>query len=252
MKKLLLCLVTILGILIINIGRAQAASLTLSPDSGLAGSSFTITAGNDFKLDQPVIVKWDSDGLTVSNSQTDGSGGYSSSAQVPVGASVGSHTVKVTGPGPDVMLMYGPKYYWFSYFFPRALAAEDIIATKNFTVTAPPVTPPVETPPPVTPPVETPVADTNTAPANTSTQGSSSNTESTVQSPVTSNQVTAEPVAPTVTPEPTVQTKSTNEVKEEAKVCYFPWWLWLVLILITAVNLALFWLRYWKKEKQKE
>lgn len=251
MKKLLLCLVTILGILILNIGIAQAASLTLSPDSGLAGSPFTIS-GSEFTAGSTMTVNWDTVELNVSNVNADESGNYSSSAYVPIDASVGLHTVKVTGPSPDFMLSYGPRNNWIARIFPRALAAEgDIIATKDFTVTAPPVTPT----PIATPPEETPVADTNTAPADTNTQSSNGAAKSTTQSPANSNQATTEPVAPTVltvTPEPTVQTKSTNEVKEEAKVCYFPWWLWLVLILITAVNLALFWLRYWKKEKQKE
>lgn len=243
-QKLFLFLVTILGIFIINIGKVQATSLALSPSSGLAGSSFTIS-GNGFTANQSVIVKWDSVGLDTSNTLVGEDGNYSSSANVPAGASAGDHTVKVTGPGQVFQPSYGPKNTWISQIFPRALAAEDIIASALFTVTAPPVTPLAETP----------VADTTTTPTNINTAPANSNTKNTTPPPANSNPATAEPVAPTdstVTSEPTAQTESTNELEEETKMCYFPWWLWLVLILITVVNLALFWSRFWKKKKQKE
>lgn len=242
-QKLFLFLAITIGILFVGVGKVQAASHSLSPSSGLVGSQFTITRTN-FTPNTLVFVQWDSDSLSTSSTQADGSGGYSATTQVPVGATVGTHTVTVTGPSMGIV----PRKNWLVRIFHRAIAAgeDDTLSSATFTVTAPPVTPPAETP----------VADTNTAPANTNTPSSNSATKNTTPPPANSNPVTAEPVAPTnstVTPEPTAQTQSTNEVKEEEKVCYFPWWLWLVLILITAVNLTLFWLRYWKKKsKQSE
>lgn len=228
-QKFIFFLAIVLGVFIFGIGKVHATAPILSPSSGVAGSAYTIY-DDTFEANQLVTATWDSTVLDKSNASA---GIYSFSAHVPTDASVGAHLVTVTG--ENAVLMYnGQKNNWASLFIARALAAD---GSSTFTVTAPPVTPPAETP----------VADTNTAPANT-------NTKNIAPSPANSNQATAEPVAPTnstVTPEPTAQTKSTNEVKKGVKMCYFPWWIWLLLALITVTNLALFLSRFWKKKSKQ-
>jgi hypothetical protein len=240
-QKILCFLVIIVGVLFINIGKAQATSLSLSPNSGLAGSQFTIS-GSGFTPSLVVIVRWNSDGLDASVTSADESGNYSSSAQVPSGAPAGQHTVTVT----SVSAGYGPKHNWIARIFPKAFAA-DGSASATFTVTAPAITP-------ATPPAETPSTNNNTTTSDT--QSNTNNTQPDTSSSPSKTQTTPNPSTGVTNPSesttaPTAQNESNKESNKGVKMCHFPWWIWLLLVLITVVNLVLFLLRFWKKKSKQ-
>jgi hypothetical protein len=72
------------------------SSLSLSPTSGPTGSGVTVS-GAGFFQNESVIVGWDQPGNQVATVTANGNGGFSTSFNVPSGATDANHTVFATG-----------------------------------------------------------------------------------------------------------------------------------------------------------
>lgn len=72
-------------------GACALVSMTLTPDSGLAGSSFTVESVGGF-TDDSYSILWD--GTEIAVGMTDSSGNGSLEVTVPTDAVTGEHTVE--------------------------------------------------------------------------------------------------------------------------------------------------------------
>jgi hypothetical protein len=72
------------------------SSLSLSPTSGATGSGVGVS-GTGFVQNESIIIGWDQPGNQVATVTANGNGSFSTSFNVPSGASNGNHTVFATG-----------------------------------------------------------------------------------------------------------------------------------------------------------
>lgn len=137
-----------------------AATLTLDPASGLAGRS-VLASGSGYIKDRTVEIHWDSaTGAPLKSTTADGGGSFSTSFNVPSGASAGDHVVYACTEYPPNYACDGSAGY--------------VGASAKFTVTVPPTT----TKPPSSTSSSVP-RTTTTAGAGTSTTSSSTSTSTT-------------------------------------------------------------------------
>lgn len=249
-RQNLLTIAIILAVFSVGVGKAQAASLSLSPSSGVAGSQFTIS-GSGLTSNLPVTAEWDSGGLDVSNAQADENGGYISSAQVPSGETAGQHTVKITS--ASVMLNYYPKTRRLSQIFvTRARAVDSVFASATFTVTVPAVASSSasvadsSSTASISSPASSATSTSSSARAKTSSRSSSVSSQTS-----TGSSSSADLQQSSSQSSASEQNDPAKEVNKGVRMCYLPWWVWVLLILVTLINLALFLSRFWKRKSRQ-
>lgn len=242
-KKIIISTAFLIALVFLfNFKHAQAASLSLNPNSGKVNSQFNLT-GSGLTSGFPAMVQWD-DGSVLSQGTVDDSGNYSATATVPGSATVGAHTVSIAVAQPAM----NPNPWW-KFLIPRALAVTlppSDYATATFTVTE-------DSSNPASSPTDSPSSSPTSSDSGTSDNQSSGSSQSTPTSTKSgsTNQPSQDPTTGQITNPSSSASPTITNASIKTKKSFWPVWWLIVLIILIAIAVPLFIFFYYKKKKKK-